>query len=114
MLPQKVINLIIEEKLSQGHAKILVGLDNVELMAEKVISKRLSVRQTENLVRLIKNNKTKKIKESNILDLENQLANKIGMRVYVNNKKNNTGTLVFEYKGLDQLDRLINIVKNNY
>ena len=114
MLPQKVINLIIEEKLSQGHAKILVGLDNVELMAEKVISKKLSVRQTENLVRLIKNNKTKKIKESNILDLENQLANKIGMRVYVNNKKNNTGTLVFEYKGLDQLDRLINIVKNNY
>lgn len=114
MLPQKVINLIIEEKLSQGHAKILVGLDNVELMAEKVISKRLSVRQTENLVRLIKNNKTKKIKESNILDLENQLANKIGMRVYVNNKKNNTGTLVFEYKDLDQLDRLINIVKNNY
>ena len=107
----------MEEKLSQGHAKILVGLDNVELMAEKIISKKLSVRQAENLVRLIKNNKSKKnfnTKEANILDLENQLTNKIGIRVSVNNKKNNTGTLVFEYKGLDQLDRLINIVKNNY
>ena len=117
LLPQKVINLIIDEKLSQGHAKILLGLDNVELMAEKIISKKLSVRQTENLVRLIKNNKSvknNKRKELNILDLENQLTNKIGMRVSVNNKKNNTGTLVFEYKGLDQLDRLINVVKNNY
>mgnify|MGYP001265309898 CR=1 FL=1 len=117
MLPQKVINLIIDEKISQGHAKILVGLDNAELMAEKIISKKLSVRQTENLVRLIKSNKfvkNNKKKESNILDLENQLTNKIGMRVSVNNKKNNTGTLVFEYKDLDQLDRLINIVKNNY
>ena len=117
MLPQKVINYIIDEQLSHGHAKILVGLDNVELMAEKIISKKLSVRQAENLVRLIKNNKFKKNdkrKESNILDLENQLTDKIGMRVSVNNKKNNTGTLIFEYKGLDQLDRLINIVKNNY
>tara|TARA_Y100000590_G_scaffold390498_1_gene466331 strand:+ start:825 stop:1667 length:843 start_codon:yes stop_codon:yes gene_type:complete len=114
MLPQKVINLIIDEKISHGHGKVLVGLDNVELMAEKIISKKLSVRQTENLVRLIKSNKLVKNKQSNILDLENQLTNKIGMRVSVNNKKNNTGTLVFEYKGLDQLDRLINIVKNNY
>ena len=117
MLPQKVINLIMDEKLSQGHAKILVGLDNVELMAEKIISKKLSVRQAENLVRLIKNSGNKKIKknkESNIVSLENELTEKIGMRVFINNNRKNSGSLTFEYKGLDQLDRLINIVKNNY
>ena len=117
VLPQKVINYIIDEKLSHGHAKIIVGLDNIELMAEKIIAKKLSVRQTENLVKLLKNSKSKKIhknKESNILNLENELTQKIGMRVSLNNKKNNTGSIIFEYKGLDQLDRLIHIVKNNY
>ncbi len=116
LLPQKVINLISEEKLSQGHAKILVGLENAELMAEKIISKKLSVRQSENLIRLIKNNKKNVVikKDSNIIDIENQLTSKIGMRVFVNNKKNNTGTLIFQYKGIDQLDRLIAIIKENY
>ena len=57
---------------------------------------------------------TKKNKDSNILDIENQLMEKIGMRVYINNKKNNTGMLTFQYKGLDQMERLIQIIKNNY
>ena len=52
-LPQKIIEYIIDEKISQGHAKILVGLDNVQLLADKIISKKLSVRQTETLVRQI-------------------------------------------------------------
>jgi len=115
-LPQKIIEYIIDEKISPGHAKILVGLDNVELLAEKIISKKLSVRQTEALVRITKGNKSiiKKNKDSNILDIENQLMEKIGMRVYVNNKKNNSGTLTFQYKGLDQMERLIQVIKNNY
>jgi len=115
-LPQKVIEYIIDEKLSQGHAKILVGLDNVELLADKIISKKLSVRQTEALVRITKGTKltNKKNKDSNILDIENQLMEKIGMRVYVNNNKNNSGTLTFQYKGLDQMDRLVQVIKNNY
>jgi len=115
-LPQKIIEYIIDEKISPGHAKILVGLDNVELLAEKIISKKLSVRQTEALVRITKGNKSiiKKNKDSNILDIENQLMKKIGMRVYVNNKKNNSGTLTFQYKGLDQMERLIQVIKNNY
>ena len=86
-LPQEIIELIIEEKLSQGHAKILVGLDNAILLAKKIISKKLSVRQSENLVK---------------------------MRVFVNNKRNNTGTISLEYKGADQLDRLVEIIKQNY
>ena len=115
-LPQKIIQYVIDEKISQGHAKILVGLDNVQLLADKVISKKLSVRQTEALARLTKSNKSKiKInKDTNILDIENQLMEKIGMRVYVNNKKNNSGTLTFQYKGLDQMERLIQVIKNNY
>ena len=115
-LPQKIIEYIIDEKISQGHAKILVGLDNIQLLADKIISKKLSVRQTEILVRITKGNKAtiKKNKDSNIIDIENQLMEKIGMRVYVNNKKNNSGTLTFQYKSLDQMERLIQVIKNNY
>ena len=114
-LPAKVIEHIINDKLSPGHAKILVGLDNSELLAEKIIKKKLSVRQAEALARLVKSNKGSiKSKDPNSIDIENQLSSKIGMKVFLNNKKNNTGTLIFEYKGVDQLDRLIKIIKENY
>ena len=115
-LPQKIIEHISNEKISQGHAKILVGVENAELLAEKIISKKLSVRQAEALVRFNKTIKStfKKNKDSNIKDIENQLMEKIGMRVYVNNNKNNSGTLTFKYKGLDQMERLIQVIKNNY
>ena len=114
-LPTKVIEHIINDKLSPGHAKILVGLDNSELLAEKIIKKKLSVRQAEALARLVKSNKSSiKSKDPNSIDIENQLSSKIGMKVFLNNKKNNTGTLIFEYKGVDQLDRLIKIIKENY
>jgi len=115
-LPQKIVQYVIDEKISQGHAKILVGLDNAELLVDKIISKKLSVRQTETLVRLTKGNKStiKKHKDTNILDIENQLMEKIGIRVYVNNKKNNSGTLTFQYKDLDQMEKIIKIIKNNY
>ena len=115
-LPQEIIELIVEEKLSQGHAKILVGLDNAILLAKKIISKKLSVRQAENLVRILKSgsNSSHKKKDPNILSLENELADKIGMRVYVNNRRNNSGTITLEYKGTDQLDRLVEIIKQNY
>ena len=114
-LPAKVIEHIINDKISPGHAKILVGLDNSELLAEKIIKKKLSVRQAEALARLVKSNKSSiKYKDPNSIDIENLLSSKIGMKVFLNNKKNNTGTLIFEYKGLDQLDRLIKIIKENY
>ncbi len=115
-LPQEVIQLIINEKLSQGHAKILVGLENASFLAKKIVSKKLSVRQAESLVRMLKSNfgSSSKIKDPNILSLEEDLTNKIGMRVFVNNKKNNTGTISLEYKDIDQLDRLVEIIKKNY
>ena len=115
-LPDKIVDMIKSEKISQGHAKILIGLNNALLVAEKIINKKLSVRQTENLVRFLKNGskKIKNIKDPNITVTENELINKIGMKVILNNKKNNSGSLIFEYKGLDQLDRLINVIKNYY
>ncbi len=115
-LPVKIINMIRNDKLSQGHARLLVGLDNCIFLAEKIVKKELSVRQAESLIRILKSGFKRKNnnKDSNILATENQLTEKIGMRVFLNNKKNNSGTLTFEYKGLDQLDRLISVVKNNY
>ena len=115
-LPKEIIELIIEEKLSQGHAKVLVGLENAIFLAKKIISKKLSVRQAESLVRMLKSNSnssTKK-KDPNILSLEEELTDRIGMRVFVNNKRNNSGTISLEYKGTDQLDRLVEIIKQNY
>ena len=115
-LPEKLINLIRSEKISQGHAKILIGLDNAIFLAEKIIKKNLSVRQTENLVRALKKSPRTsfKIKNSNIEALENNLTDKIGMRVFINSKKNKSGTLTFQFKEFDQLDRLIRVLKDNY
>ncbi len=115
-LPEKLIDMIRFGKISQGHAKILIGLENAMLIGEKIIKKKLSVRQTENLVRLLKNGSKmlQKKKDSNVISTEEDLSSRIGMRVFLNNKKNNSGTLTFEYKGFDQLDRLISVIKKNY
>ena len=115
-LPEKLIDMIKLEKISHGHAKILVGMENALLIGEKILKKKLSVRQTENLVRLLKvgNKKNSRIKDPNIIATEDSLSEKIGMRVSLNNKKNNSGNLTIEYKGFDQLDRLISVIKNNY
>ena len=115
-LPDKILDLIRVNKISQGHAKVLVGRENALLLSDKIIKKKLSVRQLESLVRLFKKGSSKiiKSKDSNIIAAENDLSEKIGMRVVLNNKKNNSGTLSFEYKGIEQLDRLIDVIKKNY
>ena len=115
-LPNDVIKLIETDQLSQGHAKILVGLENAYLFAKKIIEKKLSVRQSENLVRLFKNPKKSKIvtDSSNLRDLENILEKKLGIRVSIKNKKNNSGSIVFDYRNLDQFNRLIEVIKSNY
>ena len=115
-LPKDVLELIVDEKISQGHAKILVGLENSSLLAKKIVSKNLSVRQTESLVRSIKKISHTPLmrRDPNIASIENDLGDKIGMRVFVKNKKNNTGTITLEYKAADQLDRLVEIIKKNY
>ena len=115
-LPDEVIQLIQDNKVSQGHAKVLVGLDNAYLLAKKIIEKKLSVRQSENLVRALKNykGKNKSIKNPNLASLESSIEEKTGIKVFIRNKKNNTGQVTFEYKDLDQLNRIIDIIKSNY
>ena len=115
-LPNNVIELIENSQISQGHAKILVGLENSSLIAKKIIDKKLSVRQSENLVRLFKNSTKAKSsnKSSDIKDLENNLKDKLGIRVSIINKRNNRGQITFDYKDLDQLNRLIEVIKTNY
>tara|TARA_Y100000590_G_scaffold350065_1_gene401798 strand:+ start:705 stop:1553 length:849 start_codon:yes stop_codon:yes gene_type:complete len=115
-LPNEIVQLVETNKLSQGHAKVLVGLDNAFFIAKKIIDKNLSVRQAENLVRFFKNKKISKFisQDPNLKELENSLKNKIGLNVYIKNKKNNSGTVSFEYKDADQLNRLIEVIKSNY
>ena len=115
-LPEDVLDLIASEKISSGHAKILVGLDNASFVANKVLDKKLSVRQTERLVKIFKKNKSifKRNRDTNINELETTLSQKIGLNVLIQNKKNNKGKITFEYKDLDQLNKLIDVIKNNY
>ena len=115
-LPNEVIDLIQNNKLSQGHAKVLVGLENAFFVAKKIIDKKLSVRQAENLVKIFKSKKTFKIYsgDPNLKQLEKSVSDKIGLRVFIKNKKNNTGSVLFEYKDLDQLNKLIDAIKLNY
>ncbi len=115
-LPREVLKLIDNKYLTAGHAKILVGLENALYVANKIIEKKLSVRQAEKFVKLFKKIKrnTKILKDLNIQDLELSISNKIGLRVDIKNRKDNKGKIVFEYKDLDQLNKIIQILKDNY
>ena len=115
-LPDKVIKLVENQKLSAGHAKILVGLENASFVASKIIENKLSVRQAENFVKLFKNKRQKpsNSKDANIMHLEMSIVNKVGLNVEIKNKKNNKGKISFEYKDLHQLNKIIDIIKLNY
>ena len=115
-LPEEVLVMVSQGDLSAGHARPLIGLNNAFDIAKKIIQKKLSVRQSEILVRQFKNKKFKLVskKDSNILDLQKILEEKVGLTVSINNKKNNSGTISFEYQNLDQLNRLIDTIKKNY
>jgi len=115
-LPSDVLQLVERGDLSAGHARTLVGLNNSIDIARKIIQKKLSVRQSEALVKTLRDKKLKLVhkKDPNILDLQKDLEEKTGLNVSINNKKNNSGTITFEYSDLDQLDKLINTIKKNY
>ncbi len=115
-LPEEVIKLIENQKLTAGHAKILVGLENANFIAKKIIEKKLSVRQSENFVKIFKQKKqrTNISKDTNITALELSISNKIGLNVEIKNNKRNKGKISFEYKDLDQLNKIIDIIKSNY
>ena len=115
-LPSDVLKFVEEKKITAGHAKILVGLDNASFIASKIIEKKLSVRQTENFVKIFKKKSYKKTisKDPNIKHLEETLINKIGLNVSIKNDKRNKGTITFSYHDMDQLNKIIDIIKLNY
>ena len=115
-LPKEVLKFVEEKKITAGHAKILVGLDNAEFVANKIIEKNLSVRQSENFVKIFKKKGGSKFnqKDPNLVNLENSISSKIGLNVLIKNSKRNKGVISIEYKDLDQLNKLIDIIKNNY
>ena len=115
-LPNEILLMVEEGKLSAGHARSLIGLHNSINIAKQIIQKKLSVRQAEILARQIRDKKFKLIKKKdpNILDLQKSLEEKTGLNVSITNKKNNSGTIAFEYRDLDQLEKITNTIKNNY
>ena len=115
-LPEEVLSMVETGDLTAGHARSLIGLNNSIVIAKIIIQKKLSVRQSEILVRQFKNKKFKLIvkKDSNIINLQKELEEKTGLTVSISNKKNNSGIIYFHYKDLDQLDKLISKIKKNY
>jgi ParB family chromosome partitioning protein len=114
-LPLSVLKFVEEKKISAGHAKILVGLDNALFVANKIIEKKLSVRQAENFVKIFKKKASvSKSIDPNIKNLEENISNKIGLSVSIKNNKKNKGTISFAYHDLDQLNKIIDIIKANY
>ena len=115
-LPKEVLKFIEERRLTSGHAKILVGLDNALFIANKIIEKKLSVRQTENFVKIFrkKPNKSTISKDPNIKNLEQIISDKTGLSVLIKNNKRNKGTITFAYHDGDQLNKIIEIIKSHY
>ena len=115
-LPSEVLKFIEEKKISPGHAKILVGLDNALFIANKIIEKKLSVRQTENFVKIFKkkNRSFIKSRDSNIISLEKDISEKIGLNVSIKNNRKNKGSITFTYSDIEQLNKIIEIIKRNY
>ena len=115
-LPSDVLTYIETKKLSSGHAKILVGLENASFVAQKIIEKKLSVRQSENFVKIFKKKKGSYVKslDPNIQNLEKLISDKIGLNVSIKNNKKNKGTITFVYHDIDQLNKIIDIIKSNY
>ena len=93
-------------------------MENASFLAKKILDKNLSVRQSENLVRILKGKKIPNIKNNkadvNLKELEQSLSQKTGLNTIIMNKKNNNGSVTFEYKDLDQLNRIIETIKLNY
>jgi len=115
-LPGEVLLMVEQGDLSAGHARALIGLQSSVEIAKKIVQKKLSVRQAETLSKQFRNKKFKLVhkKDRNILDLQKILEERTGLNVSILNKKNNSGKISFEYLNLDQLDKIINTIKNNY
>ncbi len=112
-LDDEILNYIIEGKLSMGHARALIGVPNAKVLAKEIINKKLSVRETEkNTSQYKKNKSNKKFKDPNIVDLEKELSEKIGLKTSIHfNQEGSSGSLTLFYSDLDQLDDIMKRLK---
>ena len=108
-LPKDIIAMLEQGELTAGQARPLIGMPNASSIAEEIVAKKLSARSIEN----IKKNKSKSFTiDPNIFDAQRNIERSIGLKVIIQNKKNNSGKLTIEYKNLDQLDYLSKLLKN--
>lgn len=117
-LPSTIQELVKNNTLSAGHARALIGLQNAEEVAQKIISRGLTVRQTEDLVNNIKNGSLNKIcnaikKDPSIKELEKGLTKSIGLKIKINTKDNDKGKVTIEYKNPAELNAIIEILEKN-
>ena len=107
-LPKDIIAMIEQGELTAGQARPLIGMPNASAIAEEIVAKKLSARSIEN----IKKRKTKSFTiDPNIFDAQRDIERSIGLKVTIQNKKNNSGKLSIEYKNLDQLELISNLLK---
>ena len=114
-LEKEILDFIIDGRLSMGHARALIGVPNALELAKDIISKKLSVRQVEKSTSVYKKNRNKKNKkDANILDLERELSEKIGLKTSIHfNEEGSSGSLTLFYSDLDQLDSIMKRLKKN-
>ena len=116
-LPDEIKDLLSLKKISAGHARCLIGCENPIEIANKIIQEELSVRQTEKLVAEKKHTETKKDKklkhkDYDLVEIEKNLTQKIGLKVQINTGKNGKGKVILNYKDIEELENIINKLEN--
>ena len=104
-LPNDVIAMLLEGSLTAGQARPLIGLPNASQIAEEIVSKNYSARKVEYLVKTKKNLKpNKKNYDSNILNAQETIEKKLGLKVNIVNTKKNSGKIIIQYNDLEQFE----------
>ena len=112
-LDKAIQEMVMRNEISMGHARALIGVPNALERAKEIVSKKLSVRDVESLTSNFKKNKKSKItKDPNIIDLERELSDKIGLKTSIQfNESGTSGSLTLYYSDLNQLDEIMKRLK---
>ncbi len=103
-LPNDIIGLIEEGKLTAGQARPLIGMPNASEVAENIVKKKVSARDVEVLAKRKKSGKSDKTEDPNITFVKNEIESRLGLNIEILNKKNNSGKIIIKYKSLDQFE----------
>ena len=109
-LPKDVIGMLEEGTLSSGQARPLIGISNASSIAEEIVSKNYSARKVEYLTRNKKNQNRDKVVDTNIIKAQEKIERNLGLKVHINNKKNNSGKVTIEYKDLEQFELISDLL----